>query len=78
MTVRDLTSALVGHSRIVITRTVTRSNGHRQHCDVMYNGTVRSLHDPLVLDSQVEHIVNSIDKTSDNPVAFLTITTKED
>jgi len=78
MTVRELTSALVGHSQLIITRTVTRSNGHRQYCDIMYNGTVRGLHDPLVLDRQVEHIVNNIDKAGNNPVAFLTITTKED
>lgn len=76
MTIRDLTSALVGHSRILITRSVTRSNGHRQHCDMLYNGTVRTLHDPLVLAMEVEHIVNSIDTTGDNPVAYLTITAK--
>jgi len=76
MTVRDLTSALIGHSRILITRSVTRSNGHRCTCDLVYNGTARALHDPLVLAMEVGHIVNNVDNTGDNSVAYLTITTK--
>ena len=76
MNVKDLTSALVGHSRILVTRTITRSNGHTQHCDVMYNGTVRALHDPLVLNSQVESIVNSLSTSGDTPIPFLTVSVK--
>lgn len=74
MTIRDLSAVFASGTRLLVSCSTVRSNGHTTHINVLHNGTLRNLKDPAVLDREIKIIVNQSGTVLDEQKPFLNVT----